>query len=128
MNPSLFIYIFLAFYSFYGQIIWLNLPLQQAPEKVKAIAIALQLPHPPRRAILPAQLLSEQQPIVPRNALDASPRASFLLEGDDLVHVQPVRIIHILEALVEADAQEADVQFFERSQDSRKQFLDDDGA
>lgn len=103
--------------------IHLHLPLQQSPKEVEAITVTLQLPHPPRRPIIPPKFLRQQQSIVPCDALNPRLCATFLLQSYNLVHVQPVVVVHLFESLVEAGPEEPRIQLFVCGDDSREEFL-----
>ena len=105
-----------------------NLPLNQPPKKIKTITIALQLHHPPRRSILPAQLLRHQQAPVARDALDPRLDTALRFQRDDLIHVQPAVVVHILKSGVEADGGEAGVEGGEGGEDGSEEFFEGEGG
>lgn len=71
----------------------LPLRLQQPLEKVKTVTITLQLPHLPRRPILPPQLLCPQQSPIPRNPQYPRPRTTFHLQRHNLLIMQPMLVV-----------------------------------
>lgn len=101
-----------------------NFPLKQPLEEIKAVAITLQFPKPARRPILPSQLLHSQQSPIARYALDSRTSATFLLQRDDLVCMQPKLIVSLFQRFIEARAAEAVVDRFEGGENSRKQDLE----
>ena len=104
----------------------LHLPLNQPSKEIKTITITLQLPHSPRRPIIPPQLLRQQQPIIPRDPLNPRPNTPFLLQRNHLVQMQPVVVVHLLEGLVEARAQEPRIQVLVGGDDAREELLQRD--
>src|SRR3979490_676672 len=86
--------------------------------KIKTVAVALQLPLSPCRAVLPAQLLGHKQAVVARDALDARAGAVLVVESADLVHVQPVAVVEVFEVGVEASVEEARVEGLEAGKDA----------
>lgn len=83
-----------------------HLPLHQTFEKIEAVAIALQRPDFACRSIFPAKLLRKKKAPIPRDTLDASFHATLGLKRHDLVCVQPMLVVHLLEGLVKAYANE----------------------
>ena len=102
----------------------LYLPLHQPLKKIKAIGIALQSDDPPSSPIPEPQLLSNKQAPIPRDTLDARPHPAFRLQGNDLIHMQPIPIILTFELLVEARANEARIEVGEGGQDASEQLLE----
>src|SRR6266480_2304864 len=95
--------------------------------KIKTVRVALQLPPPARRAVLPAQLLGDKQAVVPRDAFYPRSGPALRLERDDLIHVQPVFVVQVLEVAVEACVQEARVEGLEADEDARQQAFEREG-
>lgn len=81
---------------------YLDLSLDQAFEKVKAVAITLKRPYLPCRSVFPPQLLSQQKAPISCDALDTSSHPTFSFKGDDLIGMKPVLVVHLFERLVEA--------------------------
>jgi hypothetical protein len=106
----------------------LHLPPQQPSKEIKTVTIALQTPLLARRPILPPQLLSNKQAPIRRNPLDPRSSPAFSFQRDNLVHVQPAAVVHVLEVAVEACATEARVHGLELCKDGREEFLDGQGG
>lgn len=101
----------------------LDFPLQQPAEEIEAVAITLQLPDPTSGTIIPAEFFCKKQTIVPGDTLNSSTSTALFFESDDLVHVQPILVIHRLEVMVKACPEEPYIQIFECGEDARKEFL-----
>lgn len=83
-----------------------HLPFHQTFEEIEAVAITLQSPDFACCSVFPAKLLRKKKAPIPRDTLDASFHAALGLKCHDLVGVQPMLVVHLLEGLVKACANE----------------------
>lgn len=102
----------------------LFLLLNQPLEEIKAIAIALQRQYPPRRSILPPQLLRLQQSPITCDPLDSCPDPSYRLQSHNLLRMQPMLVIQILKVFVKPRSYETRVEGREACQDASEQLFE----